>query len=68
MLILSRKENQSVIIVATDDIPKGTKIKVMLTKVTKQNVRIGFDADQRFNIIREELIPHKGENHGNNSN
>ncbi len=47
MLILSRKEDESVII--------GDNIKIKVVSVDKGSVKIGFEAPDNMLILREEL-------------
>jgi len=47
MLILSRKEDESIII--------GDNIKIKIVSIDKGSVKIGFDAPANMLILREEL-------------
>ncbi len=47
MLILSRKENESITI--------GENITIRVISIDKGNVKIGFDAPPELLILREEL-------------
>jgi len=47
MLILSRKEDESVII--------GDNIKIKVVSIDKGSVKIGFEAPDNMLILREEL-------------
>ncbi|CAM3573963.1 MULTISPECIES: carbon storage regulator CsrA [Helicobacter] len=47
MLILSRKENESITI--------GENITIKVISIDKGNVKIGFDAPPELLILREEL-------------
>lgn len=48
MLVLQRKENESIMI--------GDDIKVTIVRTQHSNVRIGIDAPEEIEIMREELI------------
>jgi carbon storage regulator len=47
MLILSRKQNESIII--------GDNIKITVSSIRGRYVRIGIEAPEEIRIIREEL-------------
>lgn len=51
MLVLSRKNGESVIIVS----PQGTSIEVLVTKVDYNQAKIGIDAPADFKIFRREI-------------
>ena len=51
MLVLSRKENESVIIPMDD----GNQIEVMVVEVRGDKVRLGFSAPRGVPIHREEV-------------
>jgi len=51
MLVLSRKKDQSIIITLQD----GTKIKVLVSNLSKDVVRLAFDAPRKVKINREEV-------------
>ena len=52
MLILSRKEDEAIII----KLPNGDQIDVIVTQINGNHVRVGVDADDSVEIIREELV------------
>jgi len=52
MLILSRKEGE----VAVLQLPNGEEIDVVVTKVQAGTVRLGFDAPDDVEVVREELL------------
>jgi carbon storage regulator CsrA len=51
MLILSRKNGESVVIVS----PQGTSIEVLVTKVDYNQAKIGINAPADFKIFRKEI-------------
>ncbi len=51
MLVLERKPNQVVVVKAN-----GVEIRVMITSVRGNSVKIGFEAPQEVRIVREELL------------
>lgn len=51
MLVLSRKENQSVIIPMDD----GSQIEVMVVEIRGDKIRLGFSAPRGVPIHREEV-------------
>lgn len=56
MLVLSRKEDESISIV---HVASGDEVLVMLTDISEcqKKVRIGFEADRaKFRILRTEII------------
>jgi len=52
MLILSRKEDEAIII----KLPNGDQIDVIVTQINGNQVRLGVDAAQDVEIVREELL------------
>lgn len=50
MLVLSRKENEEVWI-------DNGRIKLCITHIGKQAVKIGIDAPEYINIKRKEIVP-----------
>jgi carbon storage regulator CsrA len=50
MLILTRKENESIVIQAG-----GETIVVRLIRIEGSRARVGIEADERVSIMREEL-------------
>ena len=50
MLVLTRKPKQSVVI------GKGKFLTVTVLEISNQHVRLGFTADKRVPIMREELL------------
>jgi len=61
MLILTRKENESIVIQAG-----GETIVVRLIRIEGSRARVGIEADERVSIMREELGAkrQKGDNNG----
>ena len=55
MLVLSRKINETIII--------GENIRITLTSIRGQQVRIAIDAPHDVSIVREELLPFGGVDH-----
>ena len=55
MLILSRKEQESITITAAVDIQKGDKIEFVIHKIEGNRVKLGFDASRKFKVLRSEL-------------
>ncbi len=55
MLVLSRKINETIII--------GENIRITLTSIRGQQVRIAIDAPPDVSIAREELLPFGGVDH-----
>lgn len=66
MLVLSRKEGERIRI----DLAKGVSpslpvgelfsqgpIEIIVTRILGRTVRVGIQADQRFTILRGELLP-----------
>ena len=51
MLVLQRKENESVVI----DLPDGRTIEILLTKIFGDKARIGIQAPADVRIFRREL-------------
>lgn len=47
MLVLSRKENESILI--------GDQVKVTIVRIGPNTVRLGIDAPKDVSIVREEL-------------
>jgi len=52
MLVLSRKTNESIIL---RDLTTGEEVKVQVNRVTGQTVRLGFEASDNIQILRQEL-------------
>ena len=52
MLILSRRPNETIIIVC----PNGDRITVMNTEVRGDKARLGFDAPRDYVIHRSEVL------------
>ena len=52
MLVLSRKEDEAIII----KLPNGDQIDVIVIRINGNQVKVGVDADERINIVREELL------------
>ena len=48
MLILTRKEGESILI--------GEDIKIKITQILPSSIRIGIDAPKDVNIVREEIL------------
>lgn len=49
MLVLSRKKNEVIRI--------GDEITITIVRIGPNTVRLGIDAPEHVNIVREELIP-----------
>ena len=68
MLILSRKKDQLV----TIDVPpsdESQQVKVMVTEIKGDKVRLGFEADESITILRKEIKKkHKREKQNMNDN
>jgi len=52
MLVLSRKQEESIII----NTPDKKEIKITIIKIENKKVKVGISADNEFTILREELI------------
>lgn len=52
MLILMRKPGEKVVL----ELPDGTLITVLVSKVQGRQVHLGFDAPAHVNIAREEVL------------
>jgi len=52
MLVLSRKEGESIIL----NLPSGEQVRICLTEYRGEQTRVGIDAPQNVNIVREELL------------
>lgn len=57
MLILSRKVNQSIMI--------GDDIKITITEIHENSIKLGIDAPEDITVVREELINKENEENGN---
>lgn len=55
MLVLSRKREESVIIRLTEDMLKGTEIRVTVVDIRGDKIRLGFAAPMEVSIHREEV-------------
>ncbi len=53
MLVLTRKENEGVVI--------GDNIKIMILSVDGEKIKLGIEAPVSMRIFREELIRETGE-------
>ena len=53
MLILTRRSGESIII--------GDDVKVTVLSIDRNQIRIGIDAPEEVDIVREELITEHGE-------
>lgn len=51
MLLLDRTLGESIIIVT----PDGDEIKITVTAAHNRSLQLGFDADRKFTIVREEI-------------
>jgi carbon storage regulator CsrA len=51
MLVLGRKQGQGV----TARLPDGSEIRVVVVDIRDENVRLGFEADFRVQINRDEI-------------
>lgn len=52
MLMLSRKLDESIVIIC----PDGTKIELKISSISKKRVVIGTDAPRSYNVVRKELL------------
>jgi len=52
MLILSRKEGESIIL----NLPDGEQVRICLTQYNGDQTRVGIEAPLSIQILREELI------------
>lgn len=52
MLVLSRKENESIVV----KLPNGQKIIVKVQRITGNVVRLGIEAPKDIAIVRQELL------------
>ena len=52
MLVLTRKENESIEIT----LPDGQQLTVMVTEVERGRARIGIEAPTEIKILRSELV------------
>lgn len=57
MLILSRRSGESITI--------GDDIRITITRIIGNQVRIGIDAPKHVKILRDELTDHDKEDAGN---
>lgn len=55
MLVLTSHKDTEVIITT----PEGRAIRVMVTDIDRNRVRLGFTADKEVLIYRSELLPRK---------
>jgi carbon storage regulator len=53
VLVLSRKPNERILI--------GSDIKITVIRIGPNSVRIGIDAPDHLNIVREEIAVRQGE-------
>ena len=51
MLVLTRKEGESIILQIGED-----KIEITLTEIRSNSVRLGIEAKEDYKIIRKEII------------
>lgn len=51
MLILSRRENQALIL----ELPDGEEIVIMVDQINGSSVKIGIKAPYEIKVLREEL-------------
>lgn len=58
MLMLSRKLDESIIILC----PDGTKIELKVSSISRKRVVIGTDAPLAYNVVRKELLKDKESN------
>ena len=52
MLVLSRKVGESIIL----NLPNGEQVRICLNKYVGEQTRIGIEAPQDVQILREELV------------
>jgi len=58
MLVLSRKEGESIIL----NLPNGEQVRICVTKYVGEQARVGIEAPNNIQILREELV---GDQNGN---
>lgn len=51
MLILNRKEDQQIVLRY-----EGISIKVMITEINREQVRVGIEAPREVEVVRAELL------------
>ena len=56
MLVLTRKVGERIFLDLPDDLPKGTRLTVMIADIARGKVRIGFECPPEIIINREELL------------
>lgn len=57
MLVVTRRNSQSVVITANSNIPAGAEIEVIICEQRSNGVRLGIQADrEQFHILRGELV------------
>jgi len=54
MLVLSRKENESITIIDKDT--DEVVATIMLVRIEGNKAKLGLDAPQRYQILRDELM------------
>lgn len=57
MLILSRRQHQTIKLTLTKPLAAGTTITVLVSEIRPETVRIGVDAPLDVKIVRSELKP-----------
>lgn len=59
MLVLSRETNESIVLRSRDGGPVVLEapIRVVVLRVAGQKVRLGIDAPEAVNVVRQELVP-----------
>lgn len=57
MLVITRRNSESIIITTTATVPAGTTLEVMLCEASQTKTRIGIEADKSlFHVLRSELV------------
>ena len=52
MLVLTRKADEAIILT----MPSGEQIDIIVTEVSRNQVRIGIDANKDVQVMREEML------------
>jgi carbon storage regulator CsrA len=55
VLLLNRKVEERIIIKLLEPLPAGTEISVLVAEIRPAKVRLGFTADKRMSVHREEI-------------
>ena len=64
MLVLKRKNNETIIMTIQEGLEVGTKIEVSVSDIGFGEVKVGIDAPKEVVIVRKELLNRAyGRNH-----